>query len=105
MKKLIGHRQNGRSTKLLYTADVMSFGIICGDMQRKKMLENMAVRSNCHIPCFITIHELLENKGMVYVGVKGWLVDDADHVLNMIVNRITGIEITALSMCTESEEY
>lgn len=93
MKKLIRESAGGKTTKLVKESAETGYYIVCFDKKEVKNVIMLARHLNLSIPYPITHDEFLEG-GYSGKKIKGFLIDDADRLLD----SITTIKIQTISM-------
>lgn len=105
MRKLIGSRQSGRTTKILYVSHVMGYPILVADESRKTFLECEAKKKHLEIPEPITISDLngIKARGKFTENPRSLhiIVEDAEDVLSQIIHKSIGGVIEVLSISTD----
>ena len=98
-------RQGGKTTDMIRRSAKTGNPIICKDKDTGRDLVHRATSMGLEIPDPIPILELLSPEPSIGLPPnKKYMIDDADVILNMIINRRTGGYLDALSLVVRNEK-
>ena len=101
MRKIIDTRQSGKTTRLLHTSDITKIPILCATIHRRNYLMQMAREKGLEIPTPLVVSNILDNKAKDYLLGNKIMVDDAEDVLSVLLNRLCNADVLALTMSIE----
>jgi len=91
IKQIIRPRQTGKTRELIKKSAEMGYPIICKSKSICKLLKQKAEKLNLEIPDPISIDDVLNNKHNHDTSYNRVLVDDAEFILDMLINRHVAI--------------
>lgn len=101
MKTVLGQIGSGKTTEIIKESAKNGYYIICADQARIRYVLNLAKTLGLNIPCPATFSELLSGRFGRGRDRPGILIDDADSLLNNLVNQ-AGCQLKGFSCTLES---
>ncbi|KKN31168.1 hypothetical protein LCGC14_0826770 [marine sediment metagenome] len=93
MDVIVNKRQTGKTTHLIKrSAETWSY-IVCHSQEEAGRIYRVAKEMSLNIPFPITFHEFL-NKKYHLPGIKGFLIDNAD----MMLQQLTSVPVGAITL-------
>ena len=104
MKVIFQPRHTGKTTKLIMESHDKWFYIVCIDRKMADWTFDYARKLGVDIPNPITFEDLLQ--GRFYPrGIKGFLIDDFDVMIESFLRRITrGVSVETIVLNDRKEE-
>lgn len=101
MKKAISGRQTGKTTKLILLSAQTGGTIITFNRETAKSILLKANKMGVSIPEPIDIEKLMSEayRNSISGNMSNVIVDDADRVLELILNKFNVASVDAISMC------
>ena len=93
MNKIITPKGMGKTYQLLHISSRTKYYIVCRDTKECHRLELEAINLNLDIPLPISYREF-KNGDFYSKGIKGFLIDDADALLEYIADGVPVHTIT-----------
>ena len=101
LRKLIDGRCTGKTTKLIYTSHIMGYTILVATEQRKRFVEDTAIKIGLKIPTPVTVKDIVkENRGSLEKPPR-LIIDDSDDVIRNLIQETVGGTVEVISMNTE----
>lgn len=89
-------RQQGKTYDLIKMASEQWLYIVCMNLDDVKRISDMALSMGCSIPQPITFRDFLDSRKDKRNGIKGYLIDNADMLLqSLAVVPIVAVTMTA----------
>lgn len=95
MKIITGARKSGKTTKLLYTAEVTGYPILVSTLHRKKSLEDYAESLGLSKIKVFAIDEIK------YSFDKNVLIDDGESIIGKALESYLGKNVVAVMLTAE----
>ena len=96
MKVILGHRQTGKTVKLIRMSAKTNTYIVASSQQEASRIFRKAKELGLNIPLPITFNEFISH-GYYGKGINGFLIDNADYLLR----SLSTVPILAVSMTKE----
>ena len=88
MKVIYGKRQSGKTTKLIKLSAKKWYYIVCSTKQECTRIALSARQLGLDIPFPITFHEFINGQFNYGGGIKGFLIDRADYLLQTLAREV-----------------
>lgn len=95
MKKIIDKIRSGKTTQLIKMSAETGAYIVCLSMEDAARIQRQSQQMNLKIPFPITFDEFVSRK-YYGAGVKGFLIDNAD----MLLQSMSNVPVLAITMST-----
>lgn len=93
MKLVIKNRGQGKSTQLIYTSEITRYPIVTTSHTSVELIKILAKELACNIPEPIVYTDLRNNKYRGNKNLGKVLVDDADIILEEVLNEYLNCEV------------
>lgn len=97
MKIITGARKSGKTTKLLYAAEVTGYPILASTLARKKSIEGYAATLGLRKIKVVTINEIK------YSFDKNVLIDDGESIIEEVLKSYLGKNVVAVTLTAEEQ--
>jgi len=94
MKVVIGPLGSGKTTELIKMAAEGFYYIVCSHHKEAMNIKQMAKKMELDIPMPITHDEFIRGEFARGRNIKGFLIDNVDHLLGRLAN---GVEVKGVS--------
>ena len=99
MRFVIGGRQSGKTTRILYTADTMGYPIVVSTSKRKEIISDLAKKLNLSNVDVVTYMEYEMYRAGKYA--EKVLIDDAENIVEKCLERYFHCKIGAVTLTNE----